>query len=611
MQSLESLSTTWHPLLKRQIDKYLAEKNSLADYQNFLQIVNSAYFEFEEDRRLNERSLELSFAELEQIVERLHQEMAEKEKNEEKYRNIFETTSVALLEINLAKLFDKIEEWRKQNSLNLPLPQELITQAVNLYCDGIIGANETALALFGFNENEDLKEQCRQMASFNQTGWMQSFIENIIQGHMSFEMELDIQTEDKKALHLLLQARFSRKTPYSAIICIVNTTKQTELERQLRQSQKMEAIGRLAGGVAHDFNNLLTVILNCAEMIEQEAIDNNVQKKVKTILECSEKAAALTSQLLAFSRKQALNLQIIDINEALDRIQAILKRILGEDIELETIFEKNLPKVKIDTSQIEQVILNLAVNARDAMPKGGTLNIATKKIVLDANTLQGRDVKAGTYVAISVSDTGTGIPKDIIEHIFEPFFTTKEVGKGTGLGLSTVYGNISQNKGYITVYSEEGNGTTFKVYLPASLESTVQVSEDKPSESEKMDTDKTILLVEDEDSVRKIAATILKNKGYNILVANGPQEGLEICDKYPEKINMLLTDVVMPKMSGKQLATKVKHERPNINILYMSGYPMDIIAKNGVLEASSNFLEKPFTARSLLDKVNATLKEKL
>jgi PAS domain S-box-containing protein len=381
------------------------------------------------------------------------------------------------------------------------------------------------------------------------------------------------------------------------------------LEEQLRHSQKMEAIGQLAGGVAHDFNNLLTVIkgysqLSLLDLVESDPLWGNIQE----IQKAAQRAADLTRQLLAFSRRQILDLKVLDMNTLLKDLDKMLRRIIGEDIELVTLLAEDLGRVKIDPGQFEQMILNLAANARDAMPSGGKLTIETVNIELDkeyACTHIG--VRPGPYVCLSIGDTGVGIPFDIKEKVFEPFFTTKERGKGTGLGLSTVYGIVKQSEGNICVYSEPGYGTTFKVYLPR-----VEEKLDAGLKQEENDSlprgNETVLLVEDDPLVRGLAHRILIQQGYRVLEAANGEEALHEARKHAgEKIPLLLTDVVMPQMGGKELSEKLKLLIPDIKVLYTSGYTDNSVVHHGVLEPGTHFLQKPFSPKMLSHKVREVL----
>jgi len=413
-----------------------------------------------------------------------------------------------------------------------------------------------------------------------------------------------------KKAHLELSNSFLEPLGQSPqlLSIIRDVTDQKNLESQLRQAQKMDAFGQLAGGVAHDFNNLLTIISGYSEIILDGAIPpDKTRELVREIRKAGDRAASLTRQLLAFSRKQMLQSVELDLNAVVADTEKMLRRLIGEDIDLATGLDPALESVKADPGQIEQVIMNLVVNARDAMPTGGHITIETRNVELDQNyTQQHAEVVPGNYVMLAVTDTGCGMDETIKAKIFEPFFTTKEVGKGTGLGLATVYGIVKQSGGSIEVYSELGHGTTFKVYLPR-LKREVSSSKSLPSSSLIPQGTETILLAEDEEAVRGIVRLTLESSGYTVLAARNGDEALQICQQYKDPIHLLLTDVVMPKMSGRQLADIVVAARPNIKVLYLSGYTDDAIVRHGVLESNMAFLQKPFTPMLLAKKVREVL----
>ncbi len=380
------------------------------------------------------------------------------------------------------------------------------------------------------------------------------------------------------------------------------------LQDQLRQSQKVEAIGHLAGGIAHDFNNLLTVIKGYSELSrvglkEGDTLRDNIDE----IQNAAERAASLTRQLLAFSRRQVMEMKVIDLNTLLRDLEKMLRRVIGEDIELVLPLTEDIERVMADVGQIEQVIMNLAVNARDAMPSGGNLTIETANVELDESYARTHiDVKPGHYVMLSVTDTGMGMTPEVRERIFEPFFTTKEKGKGTGLGLSTVYGIVQQSKGHIWVYSVQGRGTTFKIYLPRVDEPLEGIRKEVLKE-ELPRGNETILIVEDEEEVRKLAGKILVRQGYRILETFNGDEALVVCERRRSPIHLMLADIVMPGMSGSELAKRLKPLYPEIKILYMSGYTDDAIVRHGVLEKGVNYIQKPFTMEGLARKVREEL----
>ena len=385
-------------------------------------------------------------------------------------------------------------------------------------------------------------------------------------------------------------------------------TERKLLEQQLLQSQRMEAVGRLAGGIAHDFNNLLTAILGYSDLLLMNLNGNqDARSSAEEVKKAGQRAAGLTRQLLAFSRRQVLKPKVIELNAVVEDMDKMLRRLIGEDIELIIELEGSSGRVKADPGQIEQVIMNLVVNSRDAMPRGGKLTIETADIELDdLYARQHMEVEPGPYVMLAVSDTGHGMDKETQSHIFEPFFTTKGAGQGTGLGLATVYGIIRQSGGNIWVYSEPGRGTTFKVYLPR-VEDEVVACEAQACRKELDKGSETILLVEDEDSVRRLAREILQMNGYKVFEAQRGSEAIEICERENGPINMMVTDVVMPRMSGPQLADHLAEVRPDMKVLYMSGYTDSSIINHGVLASGTAFLQKPFTPASLLNKVREIL----
>ena len=377
---------------------------------------------------------------------------------------------------------------------------------------------------------------------------------------------------------------------------------------QLEQAQKMDAIGRLAGGVAHDFNNLLTVILGRTDMLlEPMPPEHPMRRGIELIRRTAGRAAELTRQLLAFSRKQVLEPVVLDLNAVAIEMKDMLGRLIGEDVALLTTPSPGLGRVKADRGQIEQVLMNLAVNARDAMPQGGRLIVETAEVELDEEYAR-RHVGArpGPHVMLAVSDTGTGIPREIQSQIFEPFFTTKEPGKGTGLGLATVYGIVKQSGGYIEVESEPGRGTTFRIYLPR-FDAPTAVGDRGPRPAVAAGGTETILLVEDEEGVRELARDILRANGYTVLEARNGAEALLISERHQGPLDLLLTDVVMPRMSGRELAERLAPLRPDLSVLYMSGYTDDAVIRHGVLGAGTAFLQKPFTPAVLVQRVRETL----
>ncbi len=379
-------------------------------------------------------------------------------------------------------------------------------------------------------------------------------------------------------------------------------------EEQLRQSQKMEAVGKLAGGVAHDFNNLLTAINGYSEIcLRRLTPDNPVYHNIEQIKKAGDRAASLTRQLLAFSRKQILQPRVIDLNQVVVEMNEMLHRLIGEDIDLLMKLAPDLGKVMADPNQVEQVLMNLLINARDAMPDGGKLTIETSNFYIGGEyAARHMSVRPGYYVMLAVTDTGCGMDAATQERIFEPFFTTKEVGKGTGLGLATVYGIVKQSEGNIWVYSEVNHGTSFKIYLPF-VETATGESKGKTAKREFAKGSETVLLVEDEELVRKMTSEILQESGYQVLAAKNGREGLRLGQQHPGVIHLMLTDVVMPQMSGRELAERLTPFRHDMKVLYMSGYTDDAIVHHGVLDEGTAFIGKPFDPVDLTRKIREML----
>jgi len=385
-------------------------------------------------------------------------------------------------------------------------------------------------------------------------------------------------------------------------------TDQRRLENQLQQAQKMDAIGRLAGGVAHDFNNLLMVISSYAElMLDSLAAQHPLRRNVDEIQKASRRAADLTRQLLAFGRKQMQTLQLLDLNSIIEEINKMLPRLIGEDIELEFVPGKKLGRVKADPVQIEQVLMNLAANARDAMPRGGKLIIETASIQLDEAYVQAHPiVPPGDYILLTVTDSGQGIAPEHLSHIFEPFYTTKAEGAGTGLGLATVYGIVKQNAGFIWVYTEPGLGTSFKIYLPRAKDATVVPQNSLPAESYSGGCE-TVLLAEDEPAVRQSTREFLTLNGYIVLEAKNGTDALAIAREYKGPIHLMITDVVMPQMGGAMLAGELASERPGMKVLFVSGYAETTVQRHGAIDVTARFLQKPFSLRILARKIREIL----
>ncbi len=382
-----------------------------------------------------------------------------------------------------------------------------------------------------------------------------------------------------------------------------------KLQEQLRQSQKMETVGRLAGGVAHDFNNLLTVINGYSELLLQKiGKESPMHGELEEIRHAGERAASLTQQLLAFSRKQIIEPKVMDLNSLTADLAKMLIRLIGENIDLRMIHGKNLGLVKVDPGQFEQILVNLAVNGRDAMPDGGTLLVETANVELNEEYCAQRpyQIRPGRYVRLAVSDTGHGMTEETCKKIFEPFFTTKEAGKGTGLGLSMVYGAVKQSGGSIEAYSEVGKGTTFKIYLPMVESDAAKPYKDERSTVIPGGTE-TVLVVEDEEIVRTMCSRILGDLGYKVMQARNGTEAIATAQKYGDRIDLLLTDVVMPGMNGAELATQLVPHYPEVKVLFTSGYTDDAITRHGVLDVGVSFIGKPYTPLALARKVREVL----
>jgi PAS domain S-box-containing protein len=388
---------------------------------------------------------------------------------------------------------------------------------------------------------------------------------------------------------------------------MLDVTELRSVAQQLQQAQKMESVGQLAGGVAHDFNNLLTVMRGYSDLqLEKTAPDDPIHGYAEQINAAADRAAALTRQLLAFSRQQVMQARVVNLNSLLRDFEKLLRRLIGEDVEMRAVFAGDLGYVKVDPGQMEQVIMNLVTNARDAMPKGGTLTLETSNISLDGLFLERHPyVVPGPYVRLAISDTGSGMDAETRKRVFDPFFTTKDVGKGTGLGLSTSYGIVKQSQGYIEVYSEVGHGSTFVIYLPRLGPGARPLPAEKAQPARR--GDETILLVEDDRQVRALAQSILESYGYTVLAVEDPGQTEAICDQHAKSIKLLLADMILPKMNGRDVARRVATRIPDIRVLYMSGFPTHNIVNQGILEPGIFFLQKPFTAVALAAKIREVL----
>ncbi len=477
----------------------------------------------------------------------------------------------------------------------------------------LVFVNEAFEALTGYAQHEALGRNCRFLQGADTDRAVVQQLREGVRAGRPVNVEVLNYRKDGTPFWNLLSVTPVRDGD-GAITHFVgvqrDVTERRLVGEQLRQSQKMEAIGRLAGGIAHDFNNILTIILGDAELaLEDLAERRDPRGLIEEIIQTGHRAAGLTRQLLAFSRKQVLEPRVVDLNGIVREAERLLHRVIGEDVLLSTALGTDLYPIKVDPVQLEQILINVTVNARDAMPLGGKLILETQNVQLDrTHGLEG-GVRPGRYVMLAISDTGQGMDAETKARIFEPFFTTKERGRGTGLGLSTVYGIVQQSGGYVWVYSEVGHGTTLKIYLPEFV-SGEEESMVKPAARATARGTETLLLVEDESMVRAIAKRMLEGGGYRVLEARNGAEALQAAEVFAEPIDLLVTDVIMPGMTGRQLAQSLVATRPQTRVLYVSGYTDHTILQHGVLEAGVAFLQKPFSHDSLLYKVREVLDAK-
>jgi len=471
--------------------------------------------------------------------------------------------------------------------------------------------NPALQRMLGYDSVEDLLSCDVATSILRRTGEYQRLTELLARTDEIKDVEMEWERKDGTPITVRCSGRRindENGIPAYFEVFAEDVTEQRVLEKQLRMAQKMEAIGRLSGGIAHDFNNLLGVIIGYSGVLKKAlGADASLREHALEIEKAGQRAASLTKQLLAFSRQQVLTPAVLNLNTLALDMEKMLPRLLGEDIEVSLELASALGNVKADQSQVEQVIMNLAVNARDAMPMGGKLKIHTGNVQLDhAYTRSHPGSKVGNYVRLAMTDTGHGMDAETLAHIFEPFFTTKERGKGTGLGLATVYGIVKQSNGYIWVDSVPSKGSSFQIYLPLHVGQSA-IDEQKPDASENLRGSESILLAEDAEPLRKLAQTFLEAAGFRVLSAQSGEEALEVAARYRGSFNLLLTDVVMPGMNGRVLAEHLLPRQPGMKVLYMSGYTDSFIAGHGVLDRGTHLLHKPFTEEVLIRKVREVL----
>lgn len=485
-----------------------------------------------------------------------------------------------------------------------PLAITISTEVEGRYVD----VNEAFSNMLGYRREEVVGRTTHELEVWVEAADRKMFIQQLIASARVTGFPTKFRTSSGDTRLTEVSAELIELDGASCVLAITrDVTEAKHLEEQFRQAQKMEAVGRLAGGIAHDFNNMLSVIIGYSELLQEQFQTGPARKGVDEVKKAAERAAALTRRLLAFSRQQVLSSRILNLNAVVDNLSKMLRHMIGEDVELVLTPGAALGNVRADPVQMEQIIMNLAVNARDAMPQGGRLIIETTNADVEAMSASILSVSPGPYVVLAVSDTGCGMDQSTILRIFEPFFTTKDPGKGTGLGLSMVYGVVKQSAGSIQVHSEPGKGTTFRIYLPRVDEALTDDSI-KPEAPLARGTE-TIVVVEDEESLRVLVAEVLENSGYTVLQTSEAKEALKLAKEHGN-IDLLLTDVVMPGLSGRELADLIRGVLPNLKLLYMSGYTNDLITARGALASDELLLEKPFTKNSLLTKVKMVLESR-
>jgi PAS domain S-box-containing protein len=548
----------------------------------------------------------------------------EVEYNKDGVQGAFEINAFPTLPGNMAVFFEDVTE-RKRTERSLVEEATLRRILFEQSPDGIIildpettrflDFNTTACRQLGFTREEFAQLTIADIDAFETPEQTRVRITQVLRGGGT-DFETLQRTKQGEIRNIHVRAHTVEALGKSFYQCIwrdITDRKRTEEERkqlqiQLAQAQKMESVGRLAGGVAHDFNNMLGVIIGHAEMaLDQFSKDDPMRTDIEEIRKAAQRSADLTRQLLAFARKQAVTPKTINLNDAISGMLKMLRRLIGEDIELTWIPQADLHSVRIDPAQLDQVLANLCVNARDAIAGIGRIGIKTRNMVLtEENRPLGLDLEPGKYVQLEISDNGCGMSGEVLEHLFEPFYTTKETGRGTGLGLSTVYGIVTQNEGAVRVKSELGTGTEFFIYLP-SVEPKYQIKAAAETKNVWQGLGETVLLVEDEPAILNLGKTMLKKMGLNVLAAGSPGDAIQIAKDHIGKIELLISDVIMPKMNGRDLASRIAVMFPDIKCLFMSGYTADVIAHRGVLDEGVNFLQKPFSLQDLSAKVRELL----
>ncbi|MGO9409716.1 MAG: response regulator [Spirochaetia bacterium] len=541
---------------------------------------------------------------------------------ETRYRNIFQHSAVSLWEEDIGGIRAALKGLKARGVIDLRAwldsHPDFLDEAARLI--RVVDVNEATLALYEVARAESLRGPLETRLDLRDPTARASMRDNVLavwEDTRYCAAESNAVTTTGRRIDIAIRMYIPPEDdPYPyMLVSVLDITARVQAEAALRhseeelaQARKMEAVGRLAGGVAHDFNNLITVIRGYAELVEESLPEGGpARADMREVKRAADRAADLTAQLLAFSRKQILQPRVVSLNEIVRRMEKMLPRMIGEDVELAMHLQPDAGNVRADQGQLEQVIMNLAANARDAMPRGGTLSLQTANLRADDGLLAVHpEMAPGEYVVLTVTDTGTGMDSQIIARIFEPFFTTKELGKGTGLGLATVYGIIKQSGGYIYCSSELGKGTSFQVYLPKVLEASA-ADPNAPSRGSAYHGGETILLVEDEEALRRYCRAILERNGYSVLEASSGDEALEVVGSQSAAVHLLLTDVVMPRMSGPELGRRLRSLQPDVRILYMTGYSEDLASRHGSLGADADLIEKPFDSASLLARVRKTL----